>query len=67
MNRVSLKLTMDDDYRLEIASTIRETVTYIADVKEAFLDEPAKFHEFLRLMNDVCDHKYEFFYVWFGS
>ena len=58
---------MDDDYRLEIASTIRETVTYIADVKEAFLDEPAKFHEFLRLMNDVCDHKYEFFYVWFGS
>ncbi|AAC00582.1 Hypothetical protein [Arabidopsis thaliana] len=56
---VSLKLTMDDDYRLEIASTIRETVTYIADVKEAFLDEPAKFHEFLRLMNDVCDHKIE--------
>lgn len=69
--RVSLKLTMDAD-RLNIASTekafhererttMRETVTYIADVKEAFLDEPAKFDEFLKLMKDVCDHKYEFF------
>ncbi|EFH69595.1 predicted protein [Arabidopsis lyrata subsp. lyrata] len=65
--RVSLKLTMDAD-RLNIASTekafhererttMRETVTYIAHVKEAFLDEPAKFDEFLKLMKDVCDHK----------
>lgn len=69
--RVSLKLTMDAD-RLDIASTekafherqrktMRETVTYIADVKEAFLDEPAKFDEFFKIMKDICDHKYELF------
>lgn len=46
--RVSPEPTMDD------------AVSFIDSVKEAFHDEPAKFHEFKLLMNDVHDHRYVF-------
>lgn len=34
---------------------------YLTSLKEAFHDEPAKFEEFIKLLNDFGAHRYELF------
>ncbi|CAL9216139.1 unnamed protein product [Arabidopsis halleri] len=43
--------------RVSPGPTMDDAVSFIDSVKEAFHDEPAKFHEFKLLMNDVRDER----------
>lgn len=38
-----------------------DAVSYLKAVKEALHDEPAKFKEFLKVLNDIKAHRYGLF------
>ncbi|AAF99723.1 putative transcription regulator Others family [Arabidopsis thaliana] len=42
--------------RVQVEPTLSDAHSYITAVKEAFHDEPTKYEEFIKLMNDIRDH-----------
>jgi len=68
-DHVNLLLRFNAFLPAEAKETFHDVRSYIYSLKESFRDEPAKYAQFLEILNDYSARRYELFspcYIWFS-